>query len=536
MAALREIFAEFGIEFDRRRNLERGNRSVDKTTKGLSKMGKTTSKLTKKLRGFAVALGVAAPAVALVIQSLVDSTVESTQELIRWAERLGITTREMNAWRRVGQRFGADMDDITDGLKELQLKARDAMTGTQSYIDAFALVGIRVSDLAPIINDQTALMDLFTTALNNNTNAATQNFVADELMSDAGTRLLPMFRRGTEEIQRLRAEADKLSRRQLPALEKRTREYIAAQREWGFVLETTRNELVIKILPVLTRLLRWAADAARWFQEMTEHTRLFEIALVTLIAGTVALLAATVAVWGPYAVLVGAAVVATLALVLALEDIWIGMQGGKSITEEWLSELVEGGNLGTRTMDRLSGALKTIKDTIRQINISLMQTIAFWGGLLGIGVNIDTAQFGEMQATRLRQGQELRQGAINAAGGLSGFFGNAFRRQTLGSVAGEFTAGQRPAALQRTAERFDPRTVLRTLSPGAPTMAGRGSRGAINQRINAPSNTVVNVTEAQDPAATANRVQGQIDASWQRQLRQVTAASTQNVIGAGVGG
>ena len=347
--ALREIFAEFGVRFDPKRELEKGERATQKATRGLSRLGEGAKKAekatdafgnstkgsTELLKRFGAVLGGAA--IIAGFRELVNSTIESTREIDLWSQRLGMSVVDMNSWIQTAALFGGSTDDITDALKELQLKARDAMTGTQSYIDAFKLLGLNVRDLAPVVNDQNRLMNLFTDALNRNTSAATQNFVVDELMSDAGTRLLPMFRAGTSEIRRLREQSAVLGGRNMPRLVEVTREYTRAERELNQTYTDTKNVLMTQIIPYLTAGVRKLRDWIVAGRQIVENSRLMRASMVVFGSVAVAAATAAVAVWGP-AILTFAGVAAAIAAaVLIMDDLIVTFaDDGDTVTKTFL--------------------------------------------------------------------------------------------------------------------------------------------------------------------------------------------------------
>lgn len=520
MAALREIFAEFGVNFDRRRNLERGNRRVDQSSRRLEGLGRTAGRVGQQIGAMAAAFSVAATATAF--QQLISSTVESTTELRRWSERLGISLNQMDQWHRVSRQFGGDMDDITDVLKELQLKARDAMSGTQSMIDSFAMIGLTVEDLAPVVNDQTALMDLFTTALNNNTSAATRNFVVDELMSDAGTRLMPMFRAGTTELQRLRREADRMGGRTIAALAKRTGDYVRAQRRLSLQWTEMKNKLVLQLIPAVITLFDKIGEGITLITNLKKHTRILEGVMIASIMAVVATLAATAGVWGPWVAGVFAVAIPLAIAAALIDDIIVSAEGGKGVFRDiglaagdairWLisqsetlislwssAQITAAGILRffesppTQFMDFLKG----VRDDLVAILTLGGRISGLFSGLTGGGVSLNTATSG---------GQAVASGA-GVGSAIRGGLGTATRAIYGGGLG---------------------RLGIPGISGGTPSQASIQQSPAAQLRrteVNAPATVTVNVTEAQDPAATANRIQGQIDASWQRQLRQVTAAA-----------
>jgi hypothetical protein len=521
MPALREVFAEFGVEFDRRRALERGNRRVERSTRLLRGLGRVASGIGDAIGTIGTAFAAATTAMGVGLRSMVASTVESTQELGRWAARLGIGITELQGWHRAAQTFGADMDDITDGLKEIQLKARDALTGTQSYIDAFALLGITVDQLRPVVNDQTALMELFTDALNRNTSAATQNFVADELMSDAGTRLLPMLRSGTANIRRLRREAEQLGGRDMPQLAKRTADYVRVSREMDQRWAAMRNGIMVQVLPPLIQFIELVGRAITGLQELSRETRLFEGVAIAAILAVAAVLAATLPLWGPWAAAIGGVVLIVGALALLIDDVWTAMEGGQSVV----------GDLGEAMADWLRTAIQGTGILANQLQ-SLLRTYNLIAGVLNLPPIALEGFTGEAGAAQ-RAGQTVR-GAVGTAGAAAG--------QAFGGGGGIANLGI--PGIQRTAQGAASRGVQAPLfrpedSPRVtPMMRARSRQPVVTQKVNIPQTNNITVNEAEDPEATRRVVRREVDAANQRQLRQLEAASVPQgqTIGVGVGG
>lgn len=195
MPALREIYAEYGIEFDRDRDLQRGDREVTGLRSRLRGLTPVVAGAASALTGFATVAGGAA---AAGLARMVSATVDSTREIQRWSERLGISQGALREWTELSREFGADIDDVTDAFKELQLRGQDAISGGTEQAEMFQRIGISIDDLRPIINDTEALMSLFTSRLDQVSDAGLRNFTVDEIMSDAGTRLLGVFNLGRD--------------------------------------------------------------------------------------------------------------------------------------------------------------------------------------------------------------------------------------------------------------------------------------------------------------------------------------------------
>lgn len=368
MPSLREIFAEYLIRFDPRRDIERGNRQVTQLRSTLQRLRPTVASATTALAGMATAAGVGA---AAGLQRIVSSTVESTREIERWSGRLSISSGALRSWIELGREYGASVDDVTDALKELQLKAQDAISGGTAQAEMFERIGISIAELRPVVNDADALMALFTTRLNRVNDVALRNFTVDELMSDAGTRLNQVFALGTEEIARRRAA---LTRSMGPmegltrAVSEHVRNVIQMSRRW----ERFKREVTARVLPILgeisRKLLEFEEPARRVIRSIMDiirNTHLLRGALIGV--GVVAAIAATATIgaWGPVAAAMIGVVAAVAAVAAAYDQVSRTIEGSNTSLRKFLDNsalLGEGGTTGIilalgDAWDRIPGIL-----------------------------------------------------------------------------------------------------------------------------------------------------------------------------------
>jgi hypothetical protein len=570
MATLREIVASYVIEFDKKRELERGNRQIEKGKKSLKGLDNGLKAVTDSMKGFAAAA--AAAFIGAGFQNAISNTVEMTNEMARWSQRLGINIVELQGWSRAAQHFGGSMDDITDVLKELQLKARDAMTGATSYVDAFKLVGITTEQLGPVINDQTALMELFTNALNDNTDSATQNFVIDELLSDAGTRLSGMFRAGTPALRRMREEAAQMGGRDMPRLARETERYTQSGRRFNIAIENLRNSIALDLLPILSDLVKRGTQLVGWLKQLRQNTEFVRAAMIAfgVAAGTAA--AATIAAWGPAALAIIGIAAAIALVTFGIEDVGRAMQdNGDTVTQA----------------RGAADALLFVKSVIEDIRKAVAATAGFFG--IDIARIADTDVTGAAAAGRgaragvgqglmnfidgVRENPMVRaltggESRLNDFGvtagapelteeariGLAGFRAGTstvaadaaeFERDFLddvpldpevGSILYQLERNERDRRRQEeiTHERqqsFDPRASraidrmhveTRDEMLRRNTALAQPAQQSANVNIESPVN--INITEAENPAQTRRIVQRELNEHDARQARMLEAA------------
>jgi type IV secretory pathway TrbD component len=345
MPALREVFAEYDIVFDRRRNLQRGNRQVSATRRVLTRLKPAVTAAARALTGFAALAGGAA---VVGLGRIVSSTSESIRELDRWSGRLGINRDALQSWVGLGAEYGADIDDVTDALKEMQLKAQDAISGGTAQAEMFQRIGISLDDLRPVVNDSERLMALFIGRLGQVEDQALRNFTTDELMSDAGTRMNQVFALGNTEIARRRAAISATlgpTRRLSRAVAEHTRRVREMVRRWT----AFKRAITLHVLPIIDQIGEKLTALVGPIRDVVTETNLLEGALVAVgIVGAVAA-ALTIEVWGPVVVALAAVAAAVAVVAAAYDQLSRTIEGGDTALRTFLDDsdrLGEGGTTG----------------------------------------------------------------------------------------------------------------------------------------------------------------------------------------------
>lgn len=530
MPALREIFADFGIQFDRSRALKRGERQVDRTTASLNRMDKRTKKVsqsarvmdsaigsvTNAVKGLGAALGIAA--IAQGFRTIIEGTITSTREIERWSARLGMSEEALFSWSRVAARFGGDVDDVTDVFKELQIKTRDAVGGAGVAGDAWKMLGINVRDLTPILNDQEALMETFINGLNG-VDEATRNFVIDDIMSDAGTRLTEMFEVGVPGLREMRDEVRELGGRQFPQLARATRDYTMAGARLNDTWIAARNALATQLLPLLTAGAERLRELVTTVRTVIETSNILETTLIAVGAAAAAAGVAAAVAWGPAIATVLAVAAGVAALILVSEDLTMFMnQEGDTVTEHFLRWRlgIEDTTFAARALLIVFQAIEEIVGTVMDV-LTVLQTLSPQG-LLRIALGGDTTAPLSERATRYYRwatGEASRTGESSSIGTVQGSASDiATARQTLRDRDLESIFG-----IDAPTTFFDDVRAPRMSIPPPMDGAPRGNVG-IN-RINAAMEVNVTVNEATDAASVQQQVETAVRRAGEEQRSEM---------------
>jgi hypothetical protein len=216
-----ELIVKIGADFKQLKSeLDKAGKTVDDFSddgkKALARLGTSfkqfdkqavaTGKGVKRLSGdFGGLVGkigsakVAIAAASAVAGVYVNRAAESAIETERWAMRLGMSASELSKLSNVAQLGGANLDDLTDTMKEVNIKALEAAEGNEGYRKTFQSLGIDARTFAqlPIEQQFRAFSDAVSTA-----DVDTQQLVraVDDLASDAGIRMIETLKKGSKGI------------------------------------------------------------------------------------------------------------------------------------------------------------------------------------------------------------------------------------------------------------------------------------------------------------------------------------------------
>ena len=535
MPALREIFAEFGIDFNEA-ELNRANRRVDQTKRSLGDIDTGFKNLGRTLS----AVGTAIAGVFAIgeIREQARAWFEGANEIGRWSDRLRVSADDMVAWSGVASRVGADIDDVTDSLNDLRIRARDALTGQVGYTEAFELIGITHEDLQENLGNTTQLMDLFIDRLASHEDAATRAFVADELLSDAGIRMLPAFEQGAEAIQRQRREIVRNNRATIQSvvIQRQLNPRLAAANEaWN----NLRSSIALRFLPVIERVLESGGKVIKWIRETIIETDRLEQIFMTLGIAAVGAAIATIAVWGPSVAMFAGIVAVITGLYLLINDLWVTMKGGDSVIKRVVDGLFGIGATAV-AVGQLNAVLSDTDSLMESIYRWIEPTVNLFRVLYRFTTGIQ-----EVAALPFTSTAQLIEGGIRSSmetvegdpetRGFLGRAGERFGRRTGAIMTGledvlAVAAGQeRPSvrrarvAEQRTQERFETPFALAQTFPEMRDVFLTPAQQAMTAptTIDAPMSIDLTINEATNARETERIVRTAIRETQTQQLREI---------------
>jgi len=442
MAALREIFARFGVAFETG-PLARGEAQIQKVTAALGTFG--------------IALGGAA--IVHGVTNFIGGIREAGDELDKTSIILGVQTGQLQAWRHAAGLAGVGEQDFSNALIRLQRQMGDANNGMATAQDEFRRLGLSVTDAGGELRGVGDFLPDFADSIAAIESPSARVAALNTLMGRSGARLAPLFTSGAAGLAAMREEFERLggglSQETIDAAVRLT----DAQTRLSTAFDGVRSRIGLFLLPALERLtnaLTGLLSNRRKMEAFTDTLKVLAAVLTVKLLPALSALAvrsaAVLAVWAPL-------LVAGAVLYLVLEDIKTALEGGDSLFGDWTDAI----NDFTEANKNAEGPLGAIAQTWRWLIRRMEEGFAIMDAIL----HWDSRRLDSFLERRARDdGLDRRRGDFAGGVGINAQ-GQArlLRRPGGGGGAPNVTiqnnqqiTGDSPAEIARQVERANRRT------------------------------------------------------------------------------
>lgn len=513
--ALREVFAEFGIEFDDE-ELQKGARSVGGVIARVRELG-------------AVLVG---NEVVGAIREFANAFEEQAGALQDSATAFGVTTRELQELRFAAVSAGLGAGQADAAMQRFQQSVAGAAAGSKAQAAAFRAIGVNVRDAQGNVGDLSDLMDGVAAGLGAVEDPARRARLAVDIFGRSGARLATVMHEGEGGLAALRAELDALGGGMLPEAIEAANAFGDATDRNKVALDALRSVLATSLLPALTWLVLRLTEAEAWLVRTARGTHMVELALVALGGAATVQAARMLRAWLPVLLPFAKMALALGLLVLLGDDFITMMEGGDSALGRFLDRMA-GVGTSQRFVQELRDAFEGLKlflgDLAGDVRV-LRDSFGEW--LSGVrsdvtGFRNDFAGAWEFIRAKFDETFEPIIARVEALfARIDGFLGSGTLARLSDRVSGIFGGGAAPTAATAPAARPEEgflagvvaewRDVFsganQALAPGggagqtvaAPRAATGGGNRTTNTTVNAPI-TINGVSDPREAAREAAR-------------------------------
>lgn len=327
MPALREVFARFGIEFDRG-PLQQGDQAVASMTDRLRQLGAVVA-------GAAVVQGT---------RAFVHEMAAIGDELDKTSKVIGIASADLQSWRHAANLSGVSAGDFSNSLVRLQRMTYDASEGNKAARDAFQALGVSVTDASGELRPVQDILSGMADGLQALENPSERVALLNTLMGRSGARLGPLFADGSAGVQAMRAELEALGGGASQEFIQSAADITDAFARQDLAILSLKTRLGTLLLPVIERATEALTEMLAAVSKLADDSYILEIALGVVTAALVVYKRAAIQAGLASAramlpaLLTFGLVAAGIALVtLLVEDMFVAFQGGDSVFEDWIN-------------------------------------------------------------------------------------------------------------------------------------------------------------------------------------------------------
>ena len=264
-------------------------------------------------------------------QRFVTNAANIMAEIGRTSDYLGISAHALQELRYAAEKSGVSLDALDDSLKELQIRAVDAKSGTGEAAEAFQMLGVKGSDAAGRIREPLELLDEVADKFMALPTQSDRIWVADAIFGDEGAMTLKMLKEGSLGLKRMREEARflgiGLSSESITKATRFTQAFNRLKHSSSGIGKTFAE----KLLPAFSWLMEKCTALSALFNQMESRASLVRTALLTL-SGVLTTLAIKASIaFGPMLLTVGLVGAGIAVLALLIDDVWVAFKDGDSV-------------------------------------------------------------------------------------------------------------------------------------------------------------------------------------------------------------
>lgn len=211
------------------------------------------------LVGGAIAAGI--KEIADQIWDISKAAAAYADDILTMSTVTGISTDELQEYKYMADLVDVSLDTITGSITNLTRNMLNAKDGTGEQAEAFAALGIRITNADGSLRDAREVFDEVITALGQMSNETERDAYAMVLMGKSAQDLNPLIEAGAEKINALRQEAHEtgyvLDEEMLSTLGELQDSFDRFDKK----MEAFKNNLAVSFAPAITTIVNALGDA-----------------------------------------------------------------------------------------------------------------------------------------------------------------------------------------------------------------------------------------------------------------------------------
>lgn len=493
---LRELLATFGLDFD---------------TDAISGAFDAIDGLVGGVQGLAAAF--TDNALVQGVSAFVAEITEAATAVRNVASQVDQSTSTVQEWGFLFQQVGLDIDEVGDVITTLQERARDA-ADSDDIAKMFEGIGVTVTDANGQLKDSQTLFRETVEGMGNMENATDRAGLALTLFGDNGRRLLPILQEGAAAIDESSEEFRRLGGGLSTEAIMATLELTRAGAKLDLVFESLKSQLAEFLIPAIASVVDSMAEGVNSFREMTEGTRVLEVAFGLAAIAAAAFAINTIIGFLPVIAITAFVALGIVAIIAVIEDLWTAWEGGQSAIGEFIDLMFGAGT----TVQIVEG----IKNAVEGLKAAFNDLVEFWTsgtGTINQVVLLAQLVWGRVVSRMRQDWADFVSSITDGVGDMLASVGRLASGIGLDSLAESISSA---ASSVRQAG-----VAGGSRQPGSTSGSARGG-GNVEVNNRAESRNTINVT-GPDPETIARLVDERVRESNRGQVRELADNTSRRV-------
>lgn len=352
-----------------------GNVNLRATSEQFKEIGNKLTAAGQAMQG----LSMAAAAVAASIGAITVKSAKWADDMNTMSKVYHIGTGELQKYSAAADLVDVSVETIAKSHTKLEKSMASAAKGTGANADAFAKLGIDVTNADGSLREGDAVWQETIAALGQMTNETERDALAMQLMGKSAAELNPLIEDGGETYANL---AETLAKYDLDFIDQDT---INKANQFNDSLDTIKavgmvafqqlgTTLAAYLAPAMEKVVDLVGRLASWFGNLSPQTQ----ALIAALTGVVAILSPLLIGFGKVAF----AISSIISLVGTVGPVIAGLAGPIGIAIGVIGALVAAGIFLYRNWDTIKAKAKALKDNIVRIfNQVKAKVVSIWNGI-----------------------------------------------------------------------------------------------------------------------------------------------------------
>ena len=345
-----------------------GNIKLRALSEQAKEVGNKLNGAAEAMRGFSVAGAV----VAASIGTLAYKSGLLADDLNTMSKRYSLSTQELQKYSAAADLVDVSVDAIAKSHLKLEKQMLSASGGTGASAEAFATLGVNVTNADGSLRDGDAVWQETIAALGNMTNETERDALAMQLMGKSASELNPLIEDGGETYKNV---ADTLKKYNLDFIDQETldkanafNDQLDTMKAVGLVaLQSVGAELAGYLGPALEKVAGWMGKVAEWLGNLDPKI----LTVIGVIGALVAAIAPLLMVLGKIAFSISS----ILSLASTLGVSLTALAGPVGIVIGIIGALIAVGVLLYKNWDKIKAAAKALKDKVVSVFTSMKDKV-----------------------------------------------------------------------------------------------------------------------------------------------------------------